>query len=77
MSVYKSSAGDTKTRLDVEAGQNADSDAERDPDFRRANELMALHRDVKMRHIENGLDPDLTEARKDVERVMMALRGVS
>jgi hypothetical protein len=48
------------------------------PDFQRAKDLVALHYDVKMKHLQRlgnsgGLDAGLQRARRDVSRVLQEL----
>lgn len=47
--------------------------ADLDPDLQRANELVSLHYDVKMKYLQNGPDPEFIKARKDVEGVLYDL----
>ena len=43
-----------------------------DEDMQRAKDLIDLHYNVKMKHVE-GHDGDLRQARKDVDRVLQRL----
>lgn len=61
----------TKRDLD----QTAEEDKAVDQDLTRANELMLLHQDVKLKHIESGLDPELLNARSEVRKVLASLQG--
>jgi len=46
-----------------------------DTDLQRADELVSLHQDVKLKHIENGPDAELLEARRAVSRVLASLNN--
>lgn len=46
---------------------------ERDQDLQRADELVSLHYDVKLKYIDSGPDPELVKARRDVDNVVAAL----
>ncbi|OAP56795.1 hypothetical protein AYL99_08907 [Fonsecaea erecta] len=46
---------------------------QRDQDLQRANELVSLHYDVKLKYIETGPDPELVHAGKGVDCVIAAL----
>ena len=48
-----------------------------DPDLKRANEIVSLHNDVKVKHLESGLDYEIIQARRDVEKVLAALRSTN
>ncbi|KAI1617813.1 hypothetical protein EDD37DRAFT_240215 [Exophiala viscosa] len=53
--------------------QPASKIADSDPDLQRANELVSLHYDVKVKYLQNGPDPELLQARKEVAEVLYAL----
>lgn len=44
-----------------------------DSDLQRADELVSLHQNVKLKHIESGPDVELLEARQAVSRVLASL----
>lgn len=46
---------------------------ETDEDLRRADELVSLHQNVKLRHIQAGPDQDLLQARQAVQAVLASL----
>ncbi len=50
-----------------------DEKSKNSPDLRRAKDLVELHYRVKLKHQEEGLDLELQQARKDVNRVYMDL----
>lgn len=43
-------------------------------DVRRANELISLHYNVKVKYLKSGLDSELVQARRDVDRVVAILQ---
>lgn len=45
----------------------------RDADLQRADELVSLHHDVKLRHMQNGQDQELLSARHAVRSVLASL----
>ena len=53
--------------------QQSSTAADSDQDLQRANELVSLHYDVKVKYLQNGPDPELLRARKEVEGVIYAL----
>ncbi|EXJ63530.1 uncharacterized protein A1O5_11291 [Cladophialophora psammophila CBS 110553] len=44
-----------------------------DQDLQRANELVSLYYDVKLKYLETGPDPDLVQAGKHVDQIIAAL----
>lgn len=53
---------------------NAPSAAdETDSELQRANELVSLHYDVKLKYLETGPDAELEKAAQDVEKVLRDL----
>lgn len=46
-----------------------------DTDLQRADELVSLHQNVKLKHIESGPDAELSEARRAVSRVLASLNN--
>lgn len=50
-----------------------DIDGSIDSDLKRAEELVSLHQSVKVRHIQNGPDAELLQARQNVSRVLHSL----
>ncbi|KIW26818.1 uncharacterized protein PV07_06622 [Cladophialophora immunda] len=44
-------------------------------DLQRANELVSLHYNVKLKYLETGPDPELVQAGEDVDQVIAALSG--
>ena len=44
-----------------------------DSDLHRAEELISLHQNVKLKHIQSGPDAELLEARQAVSRVLASL----
>lgn len=44
-----------------------------DEDLRRADELVSLHQNVKLKHIHAGPDQDLLQARQAVQAVLTSL----
>lgn len=44
-----------------------------DEDLRRADELVSLHQNVKLKHIQAGPDQDLLQARQAVQAVLASL----
>ncbi|KIW04131.1 uncharacterized protein PV09_04939 [Verruconis gallopava] len=58
------------------AREGAESGAEEaDPDLQRAKDLVDLHNNVKVKLEEQGLDPELEELRRKVERLVEGLSG--
>lgn len=55
------------------ASQKLNAKSEPDPDMQRADELVSLHYNVKVHHLNSGLDPEILEARRRVEEVINAL----
>lgn len=55
------------------ASQKLIAKSESDPDMQRADELVSLHYNVKVHHLNSGLDPEILEARRRVEEVINAL----
>lgn len=41
-----------------------------DADLRQGEELLSLHENVKLKYLENGLDPDFIQAREEVGRIL-------
>lgn len=46
-----------------------------DEDLRRADELVSLHQNVKLKHIQAGPDRELLQARQIVQAVLTSLKG--
>ena len=58
-------------------GASADkSPADDKADLRRAKELVELHYEVKARHVDGTVDEELSQARRDVRRVLAELSTV-
>ncbi|OCT54880.1 hypothetical protein CLCR_03188 [Cladophialophora carrionii] len=58
---------------DVAAHSSGRDTRRDDQDLRRANELISLHYDVKLKYLETGPDPELEQAGRDVDEVLAAL----
>lgn len=41
--------------------------------LRQADELLSLHKNVKLKHLDNGLDADFVQAREEVSRILTIL----
>ena len=63
-------------KADVTASQSENSKlpATSDPDLQRADELVSLHYDVKVKYLGSGPDPELVQAGRDVDKVLGALK---
>ena len=68
----KKPASVTTDKDELEQSKNI----EEDPDLQRAADLVTLHHDVKMKHVQ-GEDAGLKQARRDVDRVLERLEGKS
>ncbi|KIX10318.1 uncharacterized protein Z518_01400 [Rhinocladiella mackenziei CBS 650.93] len=55
------------------SGKPSSAETPLDPDLQRANELVSLHYEVKVKYLETGPDPELIQAAKDVDQVLSAL----
>ncbi len=53
--------------------QMSGMDLQRDLDLQRADELVSLHYDVKLKYSEIGTDQELEKAGRDVDNVAAAL----
>jgi len=73
VSVHKTTQDrDQQPVTDSVSGQdNAEKSV--DSDLQRADELVSLHLNVKLKHIESGPDAELLEARQAVSRVLASL----
>jgi len=71
--VSSSQAEDSQPESQPQSRHRPTTDAQPDPDLQRANELVSLHYDVKMKYLESGLDPELVQAGKEVDEVISAL----
>lgn len=47
--------------------------SQRDKDLQRADELVSLHQNVKLKHIQNGQDQELLQGRQAVQAVLASL----
>jgi heptaprenylglyceryl phosphate synthase len=47
---------------------------ETDSELQRADELVSLHYDVKLKYLETGSDAELEKAAEDVEKVLRDIR---
>ena len=63
----------TPGQLRDERSLSSGTHAQRDEDLQRAQELVSLHYDVKLKYLETGPDPELVKAGKDVDEVVAAL----
>jgi hypothetical protein len=59
--------------VDAEASSKESVTENSDPDLQRANDLISLHYGVKVKYMENGLDPELLQARREVANVLSQL----
>jgi hypothetical protein len=57
----------------VEAQQSTSQETTLDIDLQRADELVFLHYEVKVKHLESGPDPELVQAGRDVDQVVFRL----
>lgn len=75
VSVYKTVNGEDRdsskalSRARSNSGKNEDVDNE----LQRAEELVSLHQNVKLKHLETGPDAELLEAKQAVSRVLESL----
>ncbi|KIW96758.1 uncharacterized protein Z519_02149 [Cladophialophora bantiana CBS 173.52] len=53
--------------------QPSASEEHHDQDLQRANELVSLYYDVKLKYLKAGPDTDLVQAGKDVDQIIAAL----
>lgn len=73
VSVHKTTQGrDQQPVTDSMDGQD-NTEETVDSDLQRADELVSLHQNVKLKHIESGPDAELLEARQAVTRVLASL----
>ncbi|KAJ9612439.1 hypothetical protein H2200_004036 [Cladophialophora chaetospira] len=68
-------ANDSQSPEELQSRQSPSSatQAQADEDLRRADELVSLHYDVKLKYVENGPDPELVKAGRDVDEVVAIL----
>ena len=59
----------------MENQQSTPQQSTLDVDLQRAHDLVFLRYEVKMKYLESGLDPELLQAEKDVDRVLLRLHG--
>lgn len=59
--------GATSSDTGINEASNVDSD------MQRAEELVYLHQHVKLKHLEKGLDSELTESRREVNKIIESL----
>ena len=45
------------------------------PAIALANDLISLHHEVKLQYAEHGLDEEMLQARRDVQKVLRSLKG--
>ncbi|KAJ9664388.1 hypothetical protein H2198_000317 [Neophaeococcomyces mojaviensis] len=64
----KTQVGQDESRIDTTNINKGD-----DEDLRRANDLVYLHQNVKMKNIEHGFDKELIQAREDIQKVLASL----
>jgi hypothetical protein len=65
-----------KTIADPESIESGGQSAEDKADHHRAKELVELHYEVKARHANGTVDEELSQARRDVWRVLRELSTV-
>ncbi|KAK6370012.1 hypothetical protein LTR64_005252 [Lithohypha guttulata] len=66
----------SKHKLAGKMGEEAASGSDQSnvsDDMQRANELLSLHQNVKMKHVEQGFDPELTKARQEIAHILRKL----
>ena len=68
--IHQTSAGRESTGQKSDA---IDSEDQRDHDLQRADQLVSLHYDVKLKYQDTGPDPEFVQAGKDVDNVIRAL----
>jgi len=74
VSVHETIQDNNQSSVDAQKPQE-NTDNSTDGDLQRAEELVSLHQNVKMKHIVNGPDADLAEARRAVSRVLASLNN--
>ncbi|KAK4940100.1 hypothetical protein LTR10_019729 [Elasticomyces elasticus] len=72
-SITSGELSSTNGKVPSASQSSSSTTADLDPDLQRANELVSLHYDVKVKYLQEGPDPELLQARKDVEGVVYAL----
>ena len=75
VSVYKNveSRDQDSSKALSRATSDAKKDEDSDSDLQRAEELVSLHQNVKLKHLETGPDAELVKARQAVSRVLESL----
>ncbi|KAK5064927.1 hypothetical protein LTR84_000761 [Exophiala bonariae] len=73
IALVKPDVGGIKDDLSVHTDQKSSATSDIDRDLQRAEELVLLHYDVKVKHLKSGLGPEIIEARRRVDEVMAAL----
>ncbi|KAJ5780650.1 hypothetical protein N7457_005810 [Penicillium paradoxum] len=74
VNVHKNIAGPESTESGSASADK--SPAEDNTDLRRAKELVELHYEVKARHASGTVDEELSQARRDVRRILRELSTV-
>lgn len=77
--VYDKIHGDIKdsSAADANHADEKCEPAQYDEDLRRADELVSLHQNVKLRHLDTGPDQEWQQARQAVQEISNRLVGYS
>lgn len=71
---YKTPESDIDQTDKQEAHGLKDVSRPTDKDLQRADELVSLHQNVKLKHLQNGQDQDLLQGRHAVQAVLVSLK---
>lgn len=70
---HESATGLVQTYRGLESNSTEAVASQRDKDLQRADELVSLHQNVKLKHIQDGQDQELLRGRQAVQAVLASL----
>ncbi len=73
VSVHSTIRGEGQQPMDAPVDKQTDIKQSIDSDLQRADELVSLHQNVKLKRIQSGPDAELLEARQAVKTILTAL----